>query len=314
MLRCRSAERRWTRWKLCSADVYSRDSLDWIALRCACCQLSRPSQLTRCGGAPLHRGANSTRLIRLAALNRLTCPSPPVGKDARTLTSSVLFLTMSRVDSVRLWLESAGALASGSWGYGPGGGVQPQLSVGPTAVMFIGRMEHRRQDALPEFELSSSSTVVRRQRLPPSHTSAHPATSLRSSALAVTHSDVRTLGPSAAVPSLSMRRWMPWTLLWILKIWIETASFTRVNSGSPSGVSYDRSRQLATSLAQRSRWPMESVASPQIARPKHMKRFHAALVVLRSSCPIPVPPPSRRIESEPSPSRHCPLTSHAAAR
>lgn len=52
-----------------------------------------------------------------------------------------------------------------------------------------------------------------------------------------THSDVRTLDPSAPVPSLSIRRWMPWTLLWILKIWIETASLTRVNSGSPSGVS-----------------------------------------------------------------------------
>jgi hypothetical protein len=39
VLRCRSALRRCTRWKPCSADVYSRESLDWIALRGAWGQL-----------------------------------------------------------------------------------------------------------------------------------------------------------------------------------------------------------------------------------------------------------------------------------
>lgn len=47
-----------------------------------------------------------------------------------------------------------------------------------------------------------------------------------------THSDVRSCVLSAPVPSLSMSRWIPTTLLWILKIWIDTESLTFVKSGS----------------------------------------------------------------------------------
>lgn len=49
-----------------------------------------------------------------------------------------------------------------------------------------------------------------------------------------THKLVRNAGPSILSPSLSTNRWIPWTLLCTLKIWMETLSLSEVNALSSS--------------------------------------------------------------------------------
>lgn len=52
---------------------------------------------------------------------------------------------------------------------------------------------------------------------------------------ASTYKLVRSAPPSPWPPSLSTKRWIPWTFDWILKICIETESFAEVKALSSSG-------------------------------------------------------------------------------